>query len=103
MRSAEAGFQVDDITLDGDPIGTAETDEGWSLDGFRRSAPTRRRQFLNAYFVDNRQYVGRDKILDHIYSFTGQGNKPNWVDFIKFQPGRADQLLGHVVLRQQRR
>ena len=32
---SEPGFQIDAITLDGQPIGTAEGDEGWTLSGFR--------------------------------------------------------------------
>ncbi len=61
--------------------------EGWFLDGFSNVSAQETEEFLNAYFVDNRQYVGRDKTLNHIYNFAGLENKPNWVDFIKYQPG----------------
>jgi immune inhibitor A len=81
------GFQVDNITLDGTVIGDAETDGDWTFDGFTATTGTDTREFLNAYFVDNRQYVGRDKVLTHVYNFAGYQNKPDWVDYFKFQPG----------------
>ena len=44
--------------------------------------------YLNAYFVDNRQYVGRDKLLKHLYSFIGySGKRSNKVEFYKNEPG----------------
>ncbi len=81
------GFQVDNIVLDGTEIGTAETDdEGWELDGFRTTTGSETNTFLNAYLVENRQYVGGDKTLKHLYNFEG-GDRPNWVDFFKNSPG----------------
>lgn len=81
------GFQVDEVTLAGTPIGTAESDEGWEFDGFRITTGLEDQQFLNAYFVDNRQYVGRDKLLEHLYNFGNLNTKPNWVEFYKNDPG----------------
>ncbi|MGH3658907.1 MAG: hypothetical protein ACRDUA_19815, partial [Micromonosporaceae bacterium] len=84
----ESGFQVDNITLAGAPIGTAETeDEGWTLDGFITSTGEDIRPFLNAYFVQNRQYVGGDRTLDHLYNFAGFANRPDWVDWFRNDPG----------------
>ena len=85
---ALAGFQVDNITLDGTDIGNAETeDEGWTFDGFRTTTGTEDQSFTNAYFVDNRQYVGRDRLLAHIYNFGDVAHHPDHVDFMKFEPG----------------
>lgn len=84
---SESGFQVDDITLDGEPIGTADGGESWTLVGFEAVSAEETKQFLNAYFVDNRQYVGRDKTLAHVYNFAGLEEKPDWVDFYQFAPG----------------
>ncbi|MGZ6746191.1 MAG: immune inhibitor A domain-containing protein, partial [Nocardioides sp.] len=82
------GFQVDDITLAGTDIGTAETgDEGWTLDGFKATNGTETNSFLNAYFVDNRQYVGRDTLLKHLYNFRDAAHDPNKVEFFHFSPG----------------
>ncbi len=80
------GFQVDDITLDGQLIGGAETDEeGWALNGFQAVHATETKKFLNAYFVDNRQYVGRDTLLRHLYNF-GFKNTDR-VEFFRYNPG----------------
>ncbi len=84
---AEDGFQVDNITLDGATIGTADGGEPWTLVGFEAVHAEETKAFTNAYFVDNRQYVGRDKILKHIYSFAGLPKKPDWVDFFAYAPG----------------
>ena len=83
------GFQVDNITLDGEVIGDAETpDEGWTFKGFRRTTGTDFVSHLNAYFVDNRQYVGRDRLLQHLYSFIGYpGKRYNMVEFYANEPG----------------
>ncbi len=85
---ALAGFQVDNITLDGADIGNAETDdEGWTFHGFRATTGTEEQSFLNAYFVDNRQYVGRDRLLRHIYNFGDAAHKPDMVEFLHNEPG----------------
>ena len=82
------GFQVDNITLAGELIGTAETDdEGWSFNGFRTTNGTEEQSFLNAYFVDNRQYVGRDRLLRNLYNFIGSPSRPNKVEFLRNDPG----------------
>ena len=83
------GFQVDNITLDGEVIGDAETpDEGWTFKGFRRTTGSDYVSYLNAYFVDNRQYVGRDRLLKHLYSFIGySGKRSNMVEFFRNEPG----------------
>jgi immune inhibitor A len=80
------GFQVDNITLDGELIGGAESDgEGWVLDGFEAVHATETKQFLNAYFVDNRQYVARDTLLRHVYNFGFEN--PDRVEFFRYEPG----------------
>ncbi|WP_180934387.1 immune inhibitor A domain-containing protein [Nocardioides ungokensis] len=97
------GFQVDNITLDGNDIGTAETGaEGWTFDGFRTTTGTEDQSFTNAYFVDNRQYVGRDRLLQHIYNFGDIAHTPD-KGLPALRAGRAHLLLGHLVHRQQRR
>jgi immune inhibitor A len=80
------GFQVDNITLGGQLIGGAETDEeGWALDGFEAVHASEVKKFLNAYFVDNRQYVARDTLLRHVYNF-GFPNTDR-VEFFRYNPG----------------
>ena len=76
---------------------------GWTFDGFRATTGTEDQEFLNAYFVDNRQYVGRDKLLKHLYQFAGYAEASGLGRLLPERLGRPDQLLGHVVRRQQRR
>ena len=85
--AVESGFRVDNIAIAGNEIGTAETDEGWLLDGFRTTTGSDVSKHTNAYFVDNRQYVGGDKTLGHLYNFAGFEKRPNWVDFFSYSPG----------------
>ena len=85
------GFQVDNIVLDGTEIGTAETDdEGWELDGFRTTTGTEINKYLNAYLVENRQYVGGDRTLKHLYNFAGYADRPELGGLVQEQPGRPD-------------
>ncbi|WP_207793163.1 immune inhibitor A domain-containing protein [Nocardioides acrostichi] len=81
------GFKVDDIALAGTTLGTAEAGaEGWELDGFTTTTGEETDQYTNAYFVDNRSYVGRDRLLKHLYNFVG-GDNPNEVEFFRNGPG----------------
>jgi immune inhibitor A len=86
---AEAGFQVDNITLGGTTIGDAETDADWTLDGFTATSGTETRSFMNGYIVDNRQFVGNDKLLAHIYNWVNLHSRtePNKVEFFHNEPG----------------
>ena len=80
------GFQVDNVTLGGQLIGGAETDEeGWTLNGFASVHASETKKFLNAYFVDNRQYVARDTLLRHVYNF-GFANTDR-VEYFRYHPG----------------
>jgi immune inhibitor A len=81
------GFQVDNITLDGTEIGTAETDEGWTFNGFRRTTGSELIPYLNAYLVENRTYRGLDKPLSHLYNFGFANTKPDRVEFFHNNPG----------------
>ena len=82
------GFQVDNIAIDGTPVGTAEAGpEGWEFDGFRTTTGSEPQEFLNAYFVDNRVWQGLDKPLSHLYNFGFLNTKPDWVEFFHNQPG----------------
>ena len=86
---AGSGFRVDNITLGGESIGDAETDgDGWVFDGFRATTGHETRPYLNAYFVDNRQYVRQDKTLKSVYNFGWVGTKrDNQVEHYKYAPG----------------
>jgi immune inhibitor A len=83
------GFESDEITVGGAVIGGAETEEdGWALDGFRRTTGSDTLPFFNAYVVDNRQYVGRDRLLKHVYySLFFPDERRKKVGFYHLEPG----------------
>ena len=85
--AVESGFRVDNIAIDGTDVGTAEAGEGWEFDGFRTTTGSDVSKHTNAYFVDNRQHVGGDRTLGHLYNFAGYAKRPNWVDFFQYSPG----------------
>ncbi|HET6562461.1 MAG TPA: immune inhibitor A domain-containing protein [Marmoricola sp.] len=82
-----SGFQVDDISLDGALIGDGESEAGWQFDGFRLSTGNGLRGFLNAYIVDNRQYVKRDKLLAHVYNLGFTGRLADRAEFYRYRAG----------------
>ncbi len=83
------GFQLDNITLDGEEIGTAETqDEGWTYRGFMNTGGNDLVSYTNAYFVDNRSvHKGLDKPLSHVYNFGFTGELADKVEFFHYNPG----------------
>lgn len=82
------GFQVDNIAIDSTTVGTAETDEGWVLDGFRITTGSETQFFFNAYILSNRQYVGFDDSLrTGPYNFGDLNTKPNWVEHFPYLRG----------------
>lgn len=81
------GFQVDNITLAGTPIGTAETEEGWRFDGFRRTTGSETIQYFNAYVAENRQYRNYDQSLRSAYNFGFLDTRPDWVEHYPYQNG----------------
>jgi len=58
------GFSVDDIAISGQPLDGAETPVAWDFegDGFHVTTGTDTQAYHNAYIVENRQYVGSDKL-----------------------------------------
>jgi immune inhibitor A len=87
VAAVERGLFVDDIAIDGKPIGTAETDEGWVLDGFKRTTGTEVEKFFNAYIAENRQYDGYDTSLKTAYNFGWLQTQPDKVQLFPYQNG----------------
>ncbi|MDF2966862.1 MAG: peptidase immune inhibitor [Nocardioidaceae bacterium] len=85
------GFEIDQITLAGQLIGSAEgdaeDDEAWDLDGFRTTPGFEERSFVNAYIVENRQYVGTDRSLRSAYNSGFLNRRPDWVEKYPYQNG----------------
>ena len=89
------GFQADAITLGGTSIGTAESDEGWTFDGFRITTGSETQSFFNAYVLENRQYIGYDKALQvGPYNF-GFLNNPSLQDFVEHFPLQDGLLVSY--------
>ena len=87
VAAVERGLFVDDIAIDGKAIGTAETDEGWVLDGFKRTSGTEVEKFFNAYIAENRQYDGYDTSLKTAYNFGWLQTQPDRVQHFPYQNG----------------
>jgi len=83
------GLQVDNIRLDGEVIGDAETqDEDWTFRGFMNTAGNDLVHYTNAYFVDNRSvHKGWDRPLSHLYNFGWLPDQPTKVEFFHYNPG----------------
>jgi immune inhibitor A len=81
-----AGIAVDDIAITGQPLDDAETDPGWTYDGFTRTEALTQ-EFFNAYVLENRQYLGYDNALDQgPYNF-GFPAAPDLVEHFPYQDG----------------
>ncbi len=84
---AERGFLIDNIAIGGTPIGTAETDEGWTFNGFTRTTGTEITFHFNAYVAESRMYDGYDTSLATAYNFGFLNTKPDWVEHYPYQDG----------------
>ncbi len=84
---APSGFRVDDIRIGGTVIGNAESDEGWTFDGFSIATTIAERAEFNAYVAENRQYDGYDSSLRTAYNFSYGLTRPDWVETYPYQNG----------------
>ncbi|MGH3080684.1 MAG: immune inhibitor A domain-containing protein [Gaiellaceae bacterium] len=83
----ELGFKIDNIAINGTAVGTAEADEDWTFNGFKRTTGTEISFHLNAYVMENRQYDGYDRSLRTAYNFGFLNTKPDWVEHYPYQDG----------------
>lgn len=83
----ELGFMIDNIAINGTLVGTAETDEGWTFAGFKRTTGTEVSFHFNAYVLENRQYDNYDRSLATAYNFGFLNTKPDWVEHFPYQDG----------------
>jgi immune inhibitor A len=87
---AEPGFMVDELSITGHPTEGAESDAGWTFDGFRISDGTETGFFFNAYVAENRQYLGHDLALKtgpYNFGFLDNPALQNWVERFPYQDG----------------
>jgi len=83
VAAVEPGFMVDNVAISGYPLDGAESDTGWTFDGFSRTTGTESAFYSNYYVVENRQYRGFDAGLKNAYNFVGG----NWVEHFPYQDG----------------
>ena len=81
------GLLIDDIAINGTPVGTAEADEGWTFNGFRRTTGTETSVHFNAYVGEYRNYRGNDTSLATAYNFGFLDARPDWVETHPYMPG----------------
>ena len=88
--AVEAGFMVDDIQITGQPLDDAESDFGWTFDGFRTTTGTETALYNNYYLAEFRQYRGYDANLEvgpYNFGFLDNPTLGNWVEHFPYQDG----------------
>jgi len=83
----ETGFMADDIAITGQPLDDAESDFGWSFDGFRLTTGSETSFHFNAYVAEFRQYRAYDTSLQTAYNFGFLNTTPDWVEHFPYQDG----------------
>jgi immune inhibitor A len=89
--TALPGLSFDQISIAGGAVDGAEADGGWTFKpatgGFRATTGTEEQSYFNAYFAENRQYLGYDAGLQTgPYNFGGSVG-PNWAERFPYQDG----------------
>jgi len=90
VAAVELGFMVDDVQITGQPLDDAESDFGWTFDGFRPTTGAETTYHPNYYVAEFRQYRGYDEGLrDGAYNFGFTDNPAlfNWVERFPYQDG----------------
>jgi immune inhibitor A len=88
--AVEAGFMADDIQITGQPLDDAESDFGWTFDGFRTTTGTETALYNNYYLAEFRQYRGYDANLEvgpYNFGFLDNPTLGNWVEHFPYQDG----------------
>ena len=112
---ATPGIALDNVAISGQPLDGAETERRLDVRTRRPVASTSRRastseSFFNAYVVENRQYIGPDKLRVGFdgplgvapYNFGGTIG-PNWAERHPYEDGVLIWYWNTAVREQQRR
>jgi immune inhibitor A len=86
----EPGFMVDEILVGGEGPFGAESDEGWTLDGFRVTTGEETSFNFNAYVAEFRIYRGYDDAFrtgPYNFGFLDDTMLGNWVEHFSYQDG----------------
>jgi immune inhibitor A len=84
------GFMVDEIAITDQPVDGAESDAGWTFDGFWRTSGEELRYYANYYVVEYRAYWGYDKNLQvgpYNFGFLDNPLLGDWVEHLPYQDG----------------
>jgi immune inhibitor A len=81
------GFMVDEINITGLPTDGAETEAGWTFDGFKVSNGTESTLYNHYYVVEYRTYQGYDSTLEVGPYYFGYPSMPDLVDHFPYQDG----------------
>jgi immune inhibitor A len=85
---AEPGFMVDEISITGLATDGAESNAGWTFNGFKTTTGTESNFYFNAYVAEFRQYRGYDTGLKTgPYNFGFLNTLPDWVEHYPYQDG----------------
>ena len=90
VAAVEAGFMVDDVQITGQPLDDAESDFGWTFDGFRSTTGSETSYYFNAFVAEYRQYRGYDEALQtgpYVFGYGGIPELQDTVDHFPYQDG----------------
>lgn len=89
------GMMIDDISISGIALDGAESDAGWSFNGFSVTDGIETASYFNAYFAMNRTYYGYDKNLEvGPYNF-GFQDSPTGGDKVERFPYQDGLLISY--------
>jgi immune inhibitor A len=83
------GISIDDIDINGSFDG-AESDAGWTFDGFIQTSGSVTQSFFNMYMAENRVYWGYDKGLKtgpYNFGFLDNPKRQDYVEHFPYQNG----------------
>jgi immune inhibitor A len=87
VAATEPGIMIDEVSITGYPTYGAESDEGWSFDGFRISNGTESKLYNHYYLCEYRTYMGYDSTLKVGPYYFGYPSMGNYVDHFPYQDG----------------
>lgn len=90
----EPGFMIDDITVTGYALDDAESDAGWTFDGFSLTDGQESAYYFNAYVAEFRQYRGYDVTLANAYNF-GWAHDPSLGNLVEHFPYQDGLLISY--------
>jgi immune inhibitor A len=90
VAAVEAGFMADDIQISGQPLDDAESDFGWTFDGFRLTTGTETSYYNHYYLAEFRIYRGYDDGLrtgPYNFGFLDNLALGDFVEHFSYQDG----------------